>query len=131
MDEIMKTMAKGESDPALTSVSNTTHFRFIPFNNSPLTSAQIVTAIKRQNAFLHDVHAISVINIAAVGNLLPSLGETTVETADKRCLADYLRTYISTTSKQKMFSSLEPGRPGQYYFLTSRSIKDEAECYVD
>ena len=30
-----------------------------------------------------------------------------------------------------MFSSLEQGRPGQFYFLTSRTIKEEAEQYVD
>ena len=131
LEQLMQAMAKGEGDSKLTTASNSTHFRFIPFNNNPLTSDQIAKAIKRQNAYLHDTYAISVINIASVSERFPETGENIVEESTKKSIADYLRTYTSSKSKKLMFSSLEPGRPGQYYFLTSKTIKDEAEQYVD
>ena len=131
LEQLMQAMAKGGEDPKLTSISNSTHFRFIPFNNNPLSSEQLVKAIKRQNAYLHDTYAISVINMASVGEQFPATGENIVEESSKKCIADYLRTCTSSKSKKLMFSSLEPGRPGQYFLLTSRTIKDEAEQYVD
>ena len=127
----MKAMAKGGEDPNLTAASNSTHFRFIPFNNNPLSSNQLAKAIKRQNAYLHDTYAVSVINMASISENFPVTEGNIVEETTKKCIADYLRAYVSTKSKKLMFSSLEPGRPGQYFFLTSRTIKEEAEQYVD
>ena len=75
MNQVMRALAKGEEDEALTSSSNTRTFKLIPFMNSPLSVSQTTTAIHKQNAYLHDVKAISVVNLGDIGKELPKDGD--------------------------------------------------------
>ena len=63
MKELMDCLKKGWNDHRLNSVSNTGLFKLVPFGNATFNKDQTTQLIKMQNSFLHDVHAISVINI--------------------------------------------------------------------
>ena len=57
---------KRKGDTILTEMSNTAECKLIPFAQNTLSRNQMIELIKKQNMYLHQVHAISFINIGSL-----------------------------------------------------------------
>ena len=60
---VLNCLKKGRDDPRLTEMSNTAEWKLIPFAQNTLSRDQMTELIKKQNQYLHQVHAISLINM--------------------------------------------------------------------
>ena len=69
LKELMVCLKKGERGPNLALMSNTGNFKFIPFGNKIFTKDQVTSLIKKQNNFLHNTHAILVVNLNLVDGI--------------------------------------------------------------
>jgi len=63
---LLECLKKGQDDPNLTAMSNTGKWKLIPFTQNTLLRNQMTELIKKQNIYLHEVHAISFINIGSL-----------------------------------------------------------------
>ena len=63
---LLEWFKKGREDPNLTEMSNTGDWKLIPFAQNTLSRDQMTELIQKQNRYLHDVHAISFINIGSL-----------------------------------------------------------------
>ena len=63
---LLTCFAKGNEDERLTCMSNTAEWKLIPFANNTLSRDQMTALVKKQNKYLHDVHAIPFINLGSL-----------------------------------------------------------------
>ena len=63
---LLECMKLGTDDPKLTDMSNTGEWKLIPFAQNTISRDQMTDLIKKQNRYLHDVRAISFINLGSL-----------------------------------------------------------------
>lgn len=60
---LLECIKKGSEDTNITEMSNMVEWKLNPFAQNTLSQDQMMELIKKQNWYLHQVHAISFINI--------------------------------------------------------------------
>ena len=63
---MLECLAKGPSDSRLVLNSNTANFKLIPFANKTFSTDQTTALIQKQNDFLHNTKAISIVNLSSL-----------------------------------------------------------------
>jgi len=63
---MLQCLAKGPSDSRLVLKSNTANFKLIPFANKTFSTDQTTALIQKQNDFLHNTKAISIVNLGSL-----------------------------------------------------------------
>ena len=67
---LLASLAKGQSDPLLSSSSSTGEFKLIPFANYAFSKDQIAALIHKQNELMHRIKAILVINLGSLDGVV-------------------------------------------------------------
>lgn len=63
---LLKCLKLGREDPQLTDMSSTGDWKVIPFAQNTLSRDQMTELMKKQDRYLHEVRAISFINIGSL-----------------------------------------------------------------
>ena len=72
---MLECLKLGKNDPRLTNMSNTGDWKLIPFAQNTLSCDQMTELIKKQNRYLHEVTAISFINLGSLEGSFSSVIE--------------------------------------------------------
>ena len=107
--------------PTAFKYSTTVDFKLIPFQNHAIGRDGITELITRQNNFLHNSMATSVVDGGNCRQHIDNEGQSIVEICMDARGAD--GTYI--------FDSAEPGHANQCNFLHPKHMREEAEAFLD
>lgn len=87
---LLERLKKGKDDKNLTAMSNTADWKIIPFAQNILSLDQIIELIQKQTQYLHEVHAVSFVNIRSLEGLFghDTVGEENGGTRKNSVLLD-------------------------------------------
>ena len=108
--------------------STTSEFKLIPFQNTAISRGGIEELVGRQNYFLHQTSATSVVDMGnGDGNFFTEEEGTTKGNGN---IQDWVMDAL-TQEGTYLFHLVEPGRPEQCYFLHEKVRQVEAEQWLD